>query len=261
MSNTILMTGAGSGFGKLVAFDLARKGHHVIATVQAWSQVTELKNEAQAQNLNIQVDKLDVTSDRDRTNALKWDIDVLVSNAGIMEAGPISEQPIELLRAMFDTNFFGAIELAQGFVKKMVAKRSGKIVFNSSMVGLWTFPYVTGYCATKHALEAIAEGMKAELAQFGIKVATVNPGVFGTGFNDRGVDAMSHWYDPKKNFTPPEAFGDLSEALAHQLDPQSMVDVIVDVVLSDNPKFRNVHPKETEEMIKQLQKDAWEAMS
>ncbi len=261
MSNTILMTGAGSGFGKLVAFDLARKGHHVIATVQAWSQVTELKNEAQAQNLNIQVDKLDVTSDRDRTNALKWDIDVLVSNAGIMEAGPISEQPIELLRAMFDTNFFGAIELAQGFVKKMVAKRSGKIVFNSSMVGLWTFPYVTGYCATKHALEAIAEGMKAELAQFGIKVATVNPGVFGTGFNDRGVDAMSHWYDPKKNFTPPEAFGGLSEALAHQLDPQSMVDVIVDVVLSDNPKFRNVHPKETEEMIKQLQKDAWEAMS
>ena len=69
------------------------------------------------------------------------------------------------------------------------------------------------------------------------------------------------WYDPKKNFTPPEAFGGLTEALAHQLDPQSMVDVIVDVVLSDKPKFRNVHPQETEEMIKQLQKDAWGAMS
>ena len=146
-------------------------------------------------------------------------------------------------------------------MKKMVAQKSGKIVFNSSMVGLWAFPYVTGYCATKHALEAIAEGMKAELAPFGIKVVTVNPGVFGTGFNDRGVEAMYHWYDPKKNFTPPEAFGGLNEALAHQLDPQSMVDVIIDVVLSDNPKFRNVHPKETEEMIKQLQKDAWEAMS
>lgn len=261
MPNTILITGAGSGFGKLVAFDLARKGQQVIATAQFWSQVTELKNEAQAQNLNIQVDKLDVTSDRDRTNALKWDIDILFSNAGIMEAGPISEQPIELLRAMFDTNFFGAIELAQGFVKKMVAKKSGKIVFNSSMVGLWTFPYVAGYCATKHALEAIAEGMKTELAPFGIKVATVNPGIFGTGFNDRGVDTLSHWYDPKKNFTPPEVFRGLSEALAHQHDPQSMADVIIDVVLSDNPKFRNVHPKETEEMIKQLQKDAWEALS
>ena len=261
MPKTILITGAGSGFGKQVAFDLARKGHQVIATAQTWLQVTELKNEAQAQSLNIQVDKLDVTIDLDRTNALKWDIDVLVSNAGIMEAGPIAEQPIDLLRTMFDTNVFGAIELVQGFVKKMVAQKSGKIVFNSSMVGLWAFPYVTGYCATKHALEAIAEGMKAELAPFGIKVVTVNPGVFGTGFNDRGVEAMYHWYDPKKNFTPLEAFGGLNEALAHQLDPQSMVDVIVDVVLSNNPKFRNVHPKETEEMIKQLQKDAWEAMS
>ena len=55
MSNTILMTGAGSGFGKLVAFDLARKGHQVIATAQVWSQVTQLKNEAQAQNLDIQI--------------------------------------------------------------------------------------------------------------------------------------------------------------------------------------------------------------
>ena len=64
-----------------------------------------------------------------------------------MEGGPIAEQPLELIRSMFDINVFGALELAQGFIKKnFVAKRSGKIVFTSSMGGLWTVPYVAAYC-------------------------------------------------------------------------------------------------------------------
>lgn len=153
------------------------------------------------------------------------------------------------------------LELVQGFVKKMVARKAGKIVFTSPMGGLWTVPYCAGYCASKHALEAIAEGLKTELAPFGIKVAVANRGVFNTGFNDRGADSMTHWYDPKKNFTPPETFTGAAEALKNQLDPQSMADIIVDVILSDNPKFRNVHPKEIEDFIKELEKNAWTAMS
>ena len=256
----ILITGAGSGLGKLAAFGLARKGHDVIATAQIWPQVAVLKAEARAQDLEIRCDKLDLTSAIDRRHALKWDVDVLVSNAGVMEAGPIAEQPMELLRAMFEVNVFHSLELVQGFVEKMVAKRSGKIVFTSSMGGLSTVPYGAGYCATKHALEAIAEGLKAELAPFGVKVATVNPGIFGTGFNDGGAESLSHWYDPAKSFTPPETFHSFAEILARQLDPQSMADVIVDVVLSDG-KFRNVHPKETEDLLKQIQSEAWEARS
>lgn len=86
------------------------------------------------------------------------------------------------------------------------------------MGGLWTVPYVAAYCASKHALEAIAEGLKTELEPFGIKVATCNPGVFGTGFNDRGIDSISRWYDPGINFTLPSAFDGAAESLAHQLD-------------------------------------------
>jgi short-subunit dehydrogenase len=260
MPKSILVTGAASGFGRLVAFELARKGHDVIATARGWSQVTELKDAASDAGLSMRVDKLDVTSTRDREHAFGWNIDILVSNAGVMEAGPIAEQPMELLRAMFEVNFFSAVELVQGYARQFVAKRSGKIVFVSSMGGLSTAPYGAGYCATKHALEAVAEGLKAELAPFGVKVATANPGIFGTGFNDRGADSM-RWYDPAKNFTRPESLAGAAQVLAHQLDPHSMANVIVDVVLADQPKFRNVHPKETEDLVRQLQQEAWAAVS
>lgn len=262
MSKTILITGAASGFGKIAAFELAKRGHKVIATTQVYPQMSDLIREAGEKGIELVVDKLDVTNPRDIAYAHKrYDIDILISNAGVMEGGPIAEQPLELIRSMFDVNVFGALELAQGFIKKFVAKKSGKIVFTSSMGGLWTVPYVAAYCASKHALEAIAEGLKTELEPFGIKVATCNPGVFGTGFNDRGVDSISRWYDPGINFTSPSAFDGAAESLAHQLDPQSMAEVIVDVALNDHSNFRNVHPKETEDFVKQLQAEAWNAKS
>src|SRR5207237_169738 len=87
------------------------------------------------------------------------------------------------------------------------------------------------------ALEAVAEGLKTELAPFGIKVATVNPGFYGTGFNDRGVEAAAHWYDPTKNFTSQDAFSAAAGLLAHQLDPQAIADLIVEVALSGNASW------------------------
>jgi short-subunit dehydrogenase len=262
MSKTILITGAASGFGKIAAFDLAGKGHTVIATAQIYPQMSDLIREAKEKGIELTVDKLDVTNPRDIAYIVKkYDIDILISNAGIMEGGPIAEQPIDLIRSMFDVNVFGSLELAQGFIKKFIEKKEGKIVFTSSMGGLWTVPYVAAYCASKHALESIAEGLKTELAPFNIKIATCNPGVFGTGFNDRGVDSIQHWYDPKVNFTPESSFDGTAEALANQLDPQSMAEVIVNVALDNNSNFRNVHPKETEDFVKQLQAEAWTSKS
>ncbi|KMQ61579.1 short-chain dehydrogenase [Chryseobacterium angstadtii] len=263
MNKTILITGAASGFGKIAAFDLAQKGHNVIATTQVYPQMSDLIREAKEKGITLTVDKLDVTHSGDIEYILKKyeNIDILISNAGIMEGGPIAEQPVDLIRSMFEINVFGALQLAQGFIKKFVEKKQGKIVFTSSMGGLWTVPYVAAYCASKHALEAIAEGLKTELAPFNIKIATCNPGVFGTGFNDRGVDSIFRWYDPKVNFTPESSFDGVGESLAHQLDPQSMADVIVNVALDENSNFRNVHPKETEDYVKQLQAEAWNAKS
>lgn len=259
MKKTILITGAASGFGKIAAFELAKKGHHVIATTQVYPQVSDLIRQAEEAGVNMTVDKLDVTNTKDIeyiTN--KYDIDILISNAGIMEGGPIAEQPLDLIRSMFDVNVFGGLQLAQGFIKKWVERnKPAKIVFTTSMGGLWTVPYVAAYCASKHAMESIAEGLKTELAQFNIKIATCNPGIFGTGFNDRGVDSIFRWYNPEQNFTPINAFDGAAESLKDQLDPHSMALTIVDVALDENSNFRNVNPKETEDFIKQLQAEAW----
>ncbi|MDR2274557.1 MAG: SDR family oxidoreductase [Sphingobacterium sp.] len=263
MSKTILITGAASGFGKIAAFDLASKGHQVIATAQVYPQVSDLIHEASEKGIDLIVDKLDVTNARDLAYIhKKYDIDILISNAGVMEGGPIAEQPLDLIRSMFDINVFGGLELAQGFIKKFIAqKKAGKIVFTTSMGGLWTVPYVAAYCASKHAMEAIAEGLKTELADFNIKIATCNPGVYGTGFNDRGVESIFRWYDPEVNFTPSSVFDGIADSLNNQLDPQEMAECIVNVALDENSNFRNVYPKETEEFVKQLQADAWTAKS
>ncbi|WP_337966377.1 SDR family oxidoreductase [uncultured Flavobacterium sp.] len=263
MSKTILITGAASGFGKIAAFDLAKKGHKVIATAEVYPQMSDLIREAKDSGIELIADKLDVTDSRDIEYIInKYEIDILISNAGIMEGGPIAEQPLDLVRYMFDVNVFGGLQLAQGFIKKWVnQKKAAKIVFTTSMGGLWTVPYVAAYCASKHAMESIAEGLKTELAQFNIKIATCNPGVFGTGFNDRGVDSIFRWYNPEKNFTPPTAFDGAADSLKDQLDPQSMADTIVNVALDENSNFRNVHPKETEDFVKQLQAEAWIAKS
>ncbi len=162
---------------------------------------------------------------------------------------------------MFDVNVFYNLELTQGFIRQMVEKRKGKIVFMSSMSGLVGFPLAGAYCATKHALEAIAEALKQELEPFGIKVATINPGAFKTGFNESGIDSIYQWYDPEQNFTPHQAIKDLEAALAKQLDPNDILDIIMEIVESEEHKFRNVWPRSLENDVKKSQRDAWEVTS
>ena len=135
MSKTILVTGAASGFGRGVAWGLARNGHKVIAGCQIWPQVCELRNAAKVDDVELHVIKLDVLNEIDRAKALGFEIDVLFNNAGIMESGPIVEIPMSVFRSVFETNVFAALELAQGFARVMVKRGSGRIVWTSSVAG------------------------------------------------------------------------------------------------------------------------------
>jgi short-subunit dehydrogenase len=259
MTKRILVTGAGSGFGKGTAIELARRGHSVIAGVQISPQKTELMKAAENAGIQLQVVQLDITNEADRRAAFGNEVDVLVNNAGIMETGPVAEMPMENVRRNFETNVFGTLALTQGFVQQMVKRGSGKIVMVTSMGGLITVPFAAVYTATKHALEGLTEGLKAELAGTGVEICTANPGVFGTGFNDRGAETMMQWFDPETTLSPPELLAEMAGALENQLDPQIMIDALVKITEEDSSMFRNVVPEEVGVWIRAMQAKAWEA--
>lgn len=259
MPKRILITGAATGFGRGTAFELAKRGHAVIAGVQIAPQVTELMKAAVEAGVGLTTEILDITDEDDREAALRHEVDVLINNAGIMETGPVAEIPMKNVRRNFETNVFGTLALTQGFARQMVKRGSGKIIFVTSMGGLVTVPFAGIYCATKHALEAFAEALKAELAGTGVEVCTANPGVYGTGFNDRGAETMMRWFDMSKSLTRPEVLAAAASGLSTQHDPQSMIDAFVRIAEEDSSKFRNVVPDSTAEWIKGIQSKTWEA--
>jgi len=263
MSKTILITGAGSGLGKGTALGLARNGHKVIATVENWPQVSELKAIVEHEKLNIAIEKFEYTSDADLETVLRKygeSVDIFVANAAIGETGPAAEIPIERYRQVFEINVFKTLEITQKFAAIFAKKGKGKIVVTSSTAGLRPYPFLAPYTASKHAMEAIYQLMQLEMEPLGVQVACINPGPFNTGFNDRMYDSVDQWFEDGKNFTPEGPLRDMQRQFADpnfQLDPQLMIDVMVDVIPKDSHKFRTVFPKEFGDDAVNYQKELW----
>jgi len=265
MSKCILVTGAGSGFGKAASIGMAKNGHSVIATTQVSSQVTSLREEAKALGIenNLRVERLDLTDPYDIAQALTFEIDVLWNNAGMGEAGPGWEIPVDLVRRNFEINVFLPLQLTQGVVRHWIEQhKKGKVVFTSSMGGLFTPANWGTYVSTKHALESIAEALQQELSPHGIKVQTINPGAYYTGYNETMADNPFRWLDDKKHFTKRadlrRGFDEFFATPEGKMDPQEMIDRMVEIVPADNGKFRNVVPKVIEDMLKAHHLAAWD---
>jgi NAD(P)-dependent dehydrogenase (short-subunit alcohol dehydrogenase family) len=252
----ILITGAGSGLGEGTAIGLARRGHDVIGAAQTWPQVTALRSKAEKLGIaSLRVEKLDLLDPYDVKQACRWDTDILVNNAGIGEGGPIAEIPLDLVRKNFEVNVFSPLALTQQIAKKWVLTRTtGKIVFVSSMGGLFSPPGFAAYAATKHAIEAIAEAMQVELRPFGIQVQTINPGAYLTGFNEAMAENAFRWLDDEVNFTKRAAMRETVAGLIGnaegRLDPNEMIEKMVDIIPVSEGKFRNVFPPFVEDLLK-----------
>lgn len=264
MTKTILITGAGSGFGKAAAIGMAKNGHNIIATAQVSSQVTPLREEAAALGLrNFRVERLDLTDPYDIKQAQGFAFDVLWNNAGMGEAGPVWEIPLDLVRKNYEVNVFLPLTLTQGVVQKWVREgKKGKVVFTSSMGGLFTPANWGTYVSTKHALESIAEALQQELGPYGIKIQTINPGAYCTGYNETMADNPFRWLDDSKNFTKRadlrNGFNDFFATPEGKMDPTEMIDRMIEIVPADTGKFRNMVPKVIEDMLREHQLKAWE---
>lgn len=263
MLKTILITGAGSGFGEGVAIGLGKIGHQVIAAAQNWPQVTQLREKVARLGLDtVRVEKLDLLDTYDVEHALRWDFEVLVNNAGIGEGGPISEIPLDLVRHNFEVNVFAPLHLTQQIIKRWIhAGKRAKVVFVSSVGGLFSPPGFSAYAATKHAIEAMAEAMRLEVQPFGIQVQTINPGAFLTGFNEAMAENAFRWLDDDVNFTQSDTLREMYKGLIGnpegRLDPAEMIARMIEIVPADSGKFRNVVPPFIEERLKDHQAKMW----
>lgn len=188
-SKTWFITGASSGFGNAFARYALSRGHNVVATARSADKLEQLLLEAPEQVLTL---TLDVTRPGDAERAVAaaierfGAIDVLINNAGYAIVGTVEETPEAELRALMETNFFGAAAVTKAALPHMRARRSGAIVNISSMGGQMSFPTVGAYSATKFALEGYSEALAQEVQPFGIKVLIVEPGAFRTSLVSSG---------------------------------------------------------------------------
>ena len=196
MGQVVLITGASTGFGHDTALRLARRGHHVFATMRDVggrnaARRASVEAVATSEGVNLHVIELDVTSDdsvrRAVENALAQAgrLDVVINNAGIAGLGITEGYTAEQFQQMFDVNVFGVQRVNRAVLPAMRAKGAGLLIHISSGAGRLAVPTMAAYCASKFALEALAEAYRYELVPFGINSLIVEPGIYRTPIFDR----------------------------------------------------------------------------
>ena len=196
MTSTVLITGASTGFGRDASERLARRGHRVFATMRDVdgrnaSHRDALEELAAREKLWLRVIELDVRCDESVQRAVDTalreagHLDVVVNNAGVLGIGVTEAYTPEQFQRLFDVNVFGVVRVNRAVLPSMRARRSGLLVHISSGAGRAVVPAAAAYCASKFALEAIADAMRFELVPFGIDSVLVEPGIYRTPIFDR----------------------------------------------------------------------------
>ncbi len=196
MGTVVLITGTSTGFGRDAAEKLARRGHRVFATMRDIKgrnaeHRESLEQLANREGLSLQVLELDVTDEgsvQDAVLAALQDagqLDVVINNAGVAGIGVTEAFTPEQFQQMFDINFFGVVRVNRAVLPSMRCRRSGLLIHVSSGAGRVTVPAMAAYCASKFALEALADAYRFELSPFGIDSVLVEPGIYRTPIFDR----------------------------------------------------------------------------
>jgi NADP-dependent 3-hydroxy acid dehydrogenase YdfG len=188
----VLVTGASAGIGRACAVAFANAGAEVIATGRRASELESLKREAAARTL---VGDLNDAAFAGELASAAREADLFVNNAGILKYAPFLEMSDEDCEAMFRTNVLAAFRISRLVAQNMVRRGRGHIIVMTSIAAREVYPFTLIYAATKHALSAMARGLRIELQSHGIKVTEIAPGMVDTHIRDsidhpRVLDAL-----------------------------------------------------------------------
>jgi short-subunit dehydrogenase len=236
MSQTILVTGASSGFGLLIANKLHESGYNVIGTSR--------NPEKYASKFPFKMIALDLDSEQsintfsERVFKEIGRLDILINNAGFLVSGIAEETPIELGRQQFETNFWGTIKVTNAVLPYFRKQKSGKIITVGSITGLVAFPSTSYYAASKHALEGYFKALRYELTEFNIRVAMIEPGSFKTNIMENASTTLNRIEDYNALRNKSEKYADF--IVEQGEDPVMVAAKVLKVVETAKPKFRNL---------------------
>lgn len=189
-NKTAFVTGASSGIGWATALSLANLGYQIIATGRRQDRLDSLKEKILAMNVDCITLCFDVRDKEETTKCInslpeQWKtIDVLINNAGNAHGlDPIQQGNVDDWDAMIDINVKGLLYVSKAVMPIMIQRQSGTIVNIGSIAGKEVYPNGNVYCASKHAVDAITNGMRMDLNPFGIRVIGVHPGLVETEFS------------------------------------------------------------------------------
>jgi NAD(P)-dependent dehydrogenase (short-subunit alcohol dehydrogenase family) len=199
---TVVVTGANSGIGLATVLELAGAGYDVVGTVRSEEKAYSLYDAATERGVAVQAAVVDIGDAESTTKgfaeiANRSDIWAVVNNAGFAQAGAIEDIEDDEVRYQLDVNVVAPARVARLVLPGMRARGEGRIVNISSVAGRVSLPLMGWYCASKHALEAMTDALRMEVAEDGIAVSLVEPGSFGTGIWDGAQypDVLSRYSD------------------------------------------------------------------
>ena len=246
----IFITGCSSGFGYLIARELAIKGHRVYASMRDIgdknkTKKDELENFGKEKNYSLNVIECDVLDDTSVNAAIKKivnevdGVDVLINNAGYGIYGPIEYGDEEKIKHSIDTNVFGYIRTIKAILPLMRENRKGHIINISSVLGVLGLPMMGFYNACKFAIEGLSQALLGECYLFGIDVSIVNPHMFSTDFAGRSA---KYARKPSETGEYEDAFSTLLEKQSNLINPKSGPEEVAKkvawLVNKKNPPFR-----------------------
>ena len=189
MNKTILITGATSGIGKACAEKFATENYNLILTGRRSDRLLKLKEQLSNNKITITTLCFDVRNRDETLNALasisNKNIDILLNNAGLaVGASPINEGNFDDWDRMIDTNIKGLLNVSKCIIPLMINQKKGHIINIGSIAGKEVYPNGNVYCASKHAVDAISQGMRLDLTKHNIKVTNIAPGLVETEFSN-----------------------------------------------------------------------------
>jgi len=232
------ITGASRGFGRVWAEAALKRGDKVAATARKLSSIAALQEKYGANVLTLE---LDVTNNEQVKSVVSQAynhfgrLDIVLNNAGYSLVGTIEEASAEDVKAMYDTNIFGALAVIQAALPLLRQQGSGHILGVSSNLGHVVLPVIGYYCSSKWAFEAIHESLALEVKDFGIKVTIIEPGAYATEFGSQEslkfAAGMDLYADYKQRF-----FSSLQNM--ERGNPASTPGALFKVVDAENPPLR-----------------------